>query len=101
MVCRSGGFIIQRYNKLRDVEAEMLRMVCNDLETEPVLLEINGESLNRGAKRAPDTRLDISARGFWERQRTAFLDVRDCHPNAGSYRDISPKEIYRQHENEK
>ena len=25
----------------------------------------------------------------------------NCHPNADSYRDLSPKEIYRQHENEK
>ena len=101
MVCRRGGFIIQRHNELRDLEAEMLSMVCNDVEIEPVLQEINGETLNRGANRAPDARLDISARGFWERQRTAFFDVRVCHPNACSYRDLSPKEIYRQHENEK
>ena len=101
MVCRHGRFIIQRHNELRDLEAEMLSMVCNDVEIEPVLQEINGESLNRGANRAPDARLDINARGFWERQRTAFFDVRVCHPNAGSYRDLRPKEIYRQHENEK
>ena len=101
MVCRRGGFIIQRHNELRDLEAEMLSMVCNDVEIEPVLQEINGETLNRGANRAPDARLDISARGFWERQRTAFFDVRVCHPNECSYRDLSPKEIYRQHENEK
>ena len=65
MVCRRGGFIIQRHNELRDLEAEMLSMVCNDVEIEPVLQEINGETLNRGANRAPDARLDISARGFW------------------------------------
>ena len=94
-------FIIQRHNELRDLEAEMLSMVCNDVEIEPVLQEINGKTLNRGANRAPDARLDISARGFWERQRTAFFDVRVCHPNACSYRDLSAKEIYRQHENEK
>ena len=57
--------------------------------------------MNRSANRAPDARLDNSARGFRERQRTAFFDVRVCHPNADSYRDQSPKEIYRQHENEK
>ena len=101
MVCRRGGFKTQRHNELRDLEAEMLSMVCNDVDTELVLQEVNGELLNRGANRAPDARLDISARGFWERQKTAFFDVRVCHPNAGSYRDLSPKEIYRQHENEK
>ena len=101
MVCRRGGFIIQRHNELRDLEAEIFNMVYNDVETEPVLQEINGEILNRGAKRAPDARLDISVRDFWEMQRSAFFDVRVCNPNVGSYRDLSPKEIYRQHEKEK
>ena len=101
MVYRRGGVTIQRHNELGDLEAEMLSMVCNDVEIKPVLQEITGETLNRGANRAPDARLDISARGFWERQRTAFFDVRVCHPNADSYRDLSAKEIYRQHENEK
>ena len=48
MVCRHGGLIIQRHNEIRDLEAEMLRMVCTDVETEPVLQEITGEELNRG-----------------------------------------------------
>ena len=67
MVCRRGGFIIQRHNELRDLEAEMLRMVCNDVEVEPVLQEVTGETLNHGANKASDARLDIHARGFWER----------------------------------
>ena len=101
MVFQRGGFIIQRHNELRDLEAEMLRMVCNDVEVEPVLQEVTGETLNHGANKAPDARLDIHARGFWERQRSAFFDVRVCHPNADSYRDLTPKQIYRKHENEK
>ena len=35
------------------------------------------------------------------RQRAAFFDIRVRHPNADSYRDLSPKQIYRIHENEK
>ena len=35
MVRKRGGFIIQRHNKRHDLEAEMLRMVCNDVEVEP------------------------------------------------------------------
>ena len=101
MVCQRGGFIIQRHNELRDLEAEMLRMVCNDVEVEPVLEEVTGETLNHGANKAPDARLDIHARGFWERQRSAFFDVRVCHPNADSYRDLTPKQIYKKHENDK
>ena len=89
------------HNELRDLEAEMLRMVCNDVEVEPVLQEVTGETLNHGANKAPDARLDIHARGFWERQRSAFFNVRVCHPNADSYRDLTPKQIYKKHENEK
>ena len=101
MVCRPGSFIIQHHIQLRDLEAEMLKMVCNDAEVELVLQEITGEVLNRGTNKAPDARLDIHARGFWERQKSAFFDVRVCLPNADSYKDLSPKQIYRQHENEK
>ena len=57
--------------------------------------------LNRGASTAPDAQLDIVARVFWERQRPAFFDVRIRHPNADSYWDMDPNQIYRQHETEK
>jgi len=50
--------------ELRDLEAEMFRMVCNGGEIEPVLQDITGEELNRGANTAPDVRLDIVAGGF-------------------------------------
>ena len=79
----------------------MLRMVCNVVEVELVLQEVTGETLNYGANKAPDARLDIHARGFWERQRSAFFDVRVCHPNADSYKDLTPKQIYKEHVNEK
>ena len=101
MVCRRGGFIIQRHNEVRDLKAGMLRMVCNDVEVERVLREVTGETLNHGANKAPDARLDIHSRGFWERQRSAFFDVRVCHRNADSYRDLTPKQSFKKHENEK
>ena len=99
MVFQRGGFIIQRHNELRDLEAGML--CCNDVEEEPVLQKVTGETINHGANKAPDARLDIHARGFWERQRSAFFDVRVCHPNADSYRDLTPKQIYKKHEKKK
>ena len=101
MICKRGGFVTQRHNELRDLEAELLNMVCTDVEIEPVLQDISGEQLGRGSNRAPDARLDIHARGFWENQRSAFFDVRVCHPNADSYRDLELQQIYRNHENEK
>ena len=76
-------------------------MVCSDVEVESVLQDISGEQLGRGSNRAPDARLDIHARGFWENQRSAFFDVRVFHPNADSYRDLELQQIYRNHENEK
>ncbi len=45
MICRLGGFIIQRHNELRDLEADLLNIVCNDVEVEPALQEIHGEVL--------------------------------------------------------
>ena len=101
MICKKGGFIIQRHNELRDLEAELLNIVCNDVQIEPALQEINGEVLNSGSNKSQDARLVVHARGFWERQRSAFFDVRVCHPNAESYKELTPKQIYRMHENEK
>ena len=66
-ICRRGGFINQRHNDLRDLEAEMLKMVCNDVQIEPILQEITREVLTPGTNRAADARLDIHARGSWER----------------------------------
>ena len=49
MICKLGGFITQRHNELRDLEAEFLSMVCSDVEIEPVLQDISGDQLNRGS----------------------------------------------------
>ena len=101
MICKRGGFVTQRHNELKDLEADLLTMVCSDVEIEPVLQDISGEQLGRGSNRALDARLDIHARGFWENQRSAFFGVRVFHPNADSYRGLELQQIYRNHENEK
>ena len=64
MICMRGGYIIQRHNEIRDLEAEVLRAVCTDVEIEPVLREVTGEVLPRGASKAPVARLDIRASGY-------------------------------------
>jgi len=101
MICKCGEFVIQRHNELRDLEAELLDMVCNDVQVEPILQDITGETLPKGSNQAPDARLDIYARGFWERQRSTFFDVRICHPNAETYRGMTTDQIYQRHEDEK
>ena len=57
--------------------------------------------LTPGTNRAEDGRLGFHARGFRERQGSAFFDVRVCYPNAESYKGLTTKQIYRQHESEK
>ena len=37
-----------------------------DVQVEPVLQPITGEELARGTNQAPDARLDVRCRGFWE-----------------------------------
>ena len=56
--------------------------------------------MNIGAK-APDAQLDRVARGFWEKQRSVFFDVKVFYPNANSYRDLDLDQTFRQHETEK
>ena len=64
MICKRGGFIIQRHNELRDLEAELSKMVCYDVEVEPGSQPVTGEELNRGANQSHDARLDAHTRGF-------------------------------------
>ena len=96
-----GGYITQRHNEIRDLEAEILQAVCTVVEMEPVLQEVTGEVLPRGANKVPDARLDIRARGFRAREQSAFFDVRVFHPNAYSCKSLTPKQIYKLHENDK
>ena len=68
---------------------------------EPVLQDVTGEVLPRGANKAPDARLDIRVQRFWAREQSVFFDVRVCHPNADSYKKLTPEQIYKLHENDK
>ena len=52
MTCKRGGFVIQRRNEMRDLEAELLSTVCSDVQVESLLQEIFGEQLNRGSNKA-------------------------------------------------
>ena len=90
MTCQRGGLVIQRHNEIRDLQAELLKVVCYDVQVEPALQPITGEVLARGTNQAPDARLDAGCRGFWERQKGAFFDIRVCHPNADSYSLLAP-----------
>ena len=88
-----------RHNAIRDLEAELLREVCKDVKTEPELLPLGNLELHGNI--AEKARLDVSAVGIWSPMERTFLDVRITHPNSPSYRDKTPEQLYRQHEQEK
>ena len=47
-----------RHNNIRDFESNLIRKVCNDVETEPSLQPINGENVTglTGDEAKPDVR---------------------------------------------
>ena len=79
-----------------------LTAVCTDMEKEPQLQPLTGETiLPRSANKQEEARVDIRAKGFWNRQQNAFFDVRVFHPNASSYRNTEIPALYRQQQNAK
>ena len=99
MTCHHGGLPTIRHNAIRDITENLLSEVCHDVEKEPALQPLTGETIiPQSANRKDDARADIRTRGFWGRQQCAFLDIRVLHPNAQSYRNTNIPALYRQHE---
>ena len=100
LICKKGGFVSMRHNSLRDTIASALTSVCKDVKTEPKLIPLTEEQLQRSANTADDARLDISARNFWFPMGRSFFDIRVLHPgstsNAGNL-----CQMYERHEKEK
>jgi len=60
--CSFGGFPSIRHNELRDVTANLLSQVCTNVQVEPQLQPLSGESLSHRTSNTDDhARLDISA----------------------------------------
>ena len=89
-----------RHHRLRDLEADLMREVCHDVQVEPELLPISNENGRRGNK-AKKARLDVSGVGVWGEYEKTFLDIRVMHPNSSSYLDDSIEQVYVKHEKEK
>ena len=80
----------------------MLSEVCKDLEIEPKLTPLTGEVLgSRTANRTNEARLDIRARGVWERGQQAFLDLTIFDPNACLYYNKSLQQCHVMNKQEK
>ena len=102
MSCKKGGFVTIRHNNVRDLTANLLNEVCNDVNIEPQLLPVTGERFNnRTANVSNEARVDIKSRGFWVRGQQAFFDVRVFDPNAKRYLHKALPQCYTQNEKEK
>ena len=101
--CPQGGFPSIRHNEIRDLTANLLTEVCNDVCIEPELQPITGESLTGASPNVQDgARLDIAANGFWGgRFERTYFDVRVFNPYAPSNRQSSISSCYRKHESMK
>ncbi len=63
--CPKGGFPTIRHNEIRDITANLLTEVCNDVNIEPHLQPITGERFSsRSANTQDGARLDIGANGL-------------------------------------
>ena len=97
--CKRGGFVSIRHNNIRDFEANLLRKIHNDVETEPLLQAVNEELIT--GLTGVESRPDIRARGVWRSGQNAYFDVRVTNVNADSQKNQSIEKILKKHENEK
>ena len=100
--CHMGGFVDARHNNIRDFEAQMLKPICKDVETESLLQQVtNKTNYKKTAILTDGARLDVRARGFWRHGQNAFFDVRITNAECDSQVQKTVKSVLRKHENEK
>ena len=81
--------------------ANLLTEVCKDVDIEPQLLHVTGETFeNRTANTSNEAKVDIKSRGFWVRGQQAFFDVGVSDPNANQYLNKALPQCYIQNEKE-
>jgi len=71
-----------RHNSVRDSEAQIMREVCRDVQTEPTHLPITENDYQRKVNTVDNARLDISARRLWNSCDKTFFDTRITHPTS-------------------
>ena len=93
--CQTGGYVIKRHNRIRDMLANFLDDVAHGVHTEPVLQPLTGERLAEGSNCKEDARVDVAARGFWQDCEMAFFDVKVFNPFAKSHLAYSLEAAFR------
>ena len=97
--CAKGGYTHIRHNEIRDTFANLMNEVCHDVEIEPKLQPLQGESfVNNSTTTEDEARLDIKANGLWgSRFSRAFFDVKIFNPHAKTSRKLH-KDAYKYRE---
>ena len=101
LTCKKGGYVHVRHNVVRDTVHELMTEICKDVQLEPALLPVTGESLPASANSNDGARSDVSALSFWNPMCRAFFDVRVFNPMAQTNWNRGLKATYRQQEQEK
>ena len=97
------GVLTIRHNEFRDFTAKAMSEVCHNVQVEPPLQLLTGETLTYATANTEDGgRFDISVQGFWgNRYQREFFDVLVFNPNAPSYRNLQSASVYRRQERQK
>ena len=100
--CKKGDFISLRLNQIRDLRANLLKIICHGVLIEPTLQQVTGESLHeRTANITDEARVDIAARGFCISEQRAFFDISVFNPMAQWYRSQELTKAYEINERKK
>ena len=99
--CLKGGFIHRRHEEFRGMLANLLDEVAYDVRLELPLTPLTGELVPSVSNIADDARLDIAARGFWERCEMSFFDVRVFNPYAKTHQNQNLNAAFTRNEREK
>ena len=95
-----GGFVHRTHDDVQDLYASLLKDVCHDVEVKPHLQPLT-EVVISSATFSDEARLDVSARGFWQKGQLPFFDVRVFSPFAKSHLNQKLDTAFSSNEDEK
>ena len=88
--CPEGGYTHMTHNELHDSFVNLLVDVCHDVEIEPDLQPLQGETFAPNLTTDDDARLEIKVNGLWEsRFNKTYYDVKIFNPRAKSCSESS------------
>ena len=100
--CKTGGFISQRHDNIKNLLVASLAKVCKNVESEPRMIPPDNEEFRlQSTNTSEEARLDVKARSFWSKRVNVFFDVPLTHVNSKSNQGLSTSKIFENHENEK